>query len=101
MAHQSTPDVVDFACETVADLTVLPRLALSDGCRSWVSVAGPTHGLWCLDDNGVALVNNLTVVATSDGVGRWIFFGIAAPLPGTATPQSYQFSGMYVNPGIP
>jgi len=78
MAHQSTPDVVDFACQTVADLTVLPRTALSDGCRSWVSVAGATHGLWCLDDNSVALVDNLTVVATSDGVGRWIYFGFAA-----------------------
>jgi len=78
MAHQSTPDVVDFACQTVADLTVLPRTALSDGCRSWVSAAGATHGLWCLDDNSAALVDNLTVVATSDGVGRWIYFGFAA-----------------------
>lgn len=78
MAHQSTPDVVDFACATVADLTTLPRTALSDGCRSWVSAAGATHGLWCLDDNSVALVDNLTVVATSDGVGRWIYFGFAA-----------------------
>lgn len=99
MAYQSIADVVDFACETVADLTALSRTALSDGCRSWVSVAGATHGLWCLDDNSVALVDNLTVVATSDGVGRWIFFGIAAPIPGTPTPQSYQFSGIYVNPG--
>ena len=78
MAHQSTPDVVDFACQTVADLTVLPRTALSDGCRSWVSAAGATHGLWCLDDNSAAAVDNLTVVATSDGVGRWIYFGFAA-----------------------
>jgi len=78
MAHQSTPDVVDFACQTVADLTVLPRTALSDGCRSWVSAAGATHGLWCLDDNSATLVDNLTVVATSDGVGRWIYFGFAA-----------------------
>jgi len=78
MAHQSTPDVVDFACQTVADLTVLPRTALSDGCRSWVSAAGATHGLWCLDDNSAAVVDNLTVVATSDGVGRWIYFGFAA-----------------------
>jgi len=78
MAHQSTPDVVDFACQTVADLTVLPRLALSDGCRSWVSAAGATHGLWCLDDTSAAVVDNLTVVATSDGVGRWIYFGSGA-----------------------
>jgi len=98
MAYQSTPDVVDFACQTVADLTTLPRTALSDGCRSWVSAAGATHGLWCLDDNSVALVDNLTVVATSDGVGRWLYFGASAAAT-AGLPQSYHFSGLYVNPG--
>lgn len=98
MAHQAMPAVVDFACQTFADLTVLPRLALSDGCRAWVSAAGATHGLWCLDDNSVAVVDNLTVVATIDGIGRWLYFGASAA-PTAGLPQSYHFSGLYLNPG--
>jgi len=75
MAQQATPEVVDREVEVVVDLTAIPRLTLSNGCRVWNRAAGVTNGLWCLNNQSVAVVDGLTVIATDDGVGRWIFFG--------------------------
>jgi len=74
MAYQSTPTVVDFECQTTVDLTILPRTAIGNGCRAYVAAAGATHGLWCLDNQNSDPVGP-GVVATSDGVGRWIYYG--------------------------
>jgi len=74
MATQSTPTVVDFECQATTDLTTLPHSALSNGCRAWVSAGGSTQGLWCLNNQNADPIGP-GVVATSDGIGRWIFFG--------------------------
>lgn len=76
MARQATQDTVDVSVDAVADLTALVNdLRVANGTRAWVTGAGATHGLWCLDQTSALAVDGLTVVATLSGAGRWIYFG--------------------------
>ena len=95
MATQAINNVVNVALDTIADFTAagpsgptqpgIDDTKLSDGWRCWVrDITGPgtvgiNHGLWFLDKESLAVVNNVTVCATFSGVGRYVFFGAGLP----------------------
>jgi hypothetical protein len=65
---------LSFSVTSIADLSSRPTAALQSGDRAYVSskVGTPEGPLFFIDKTSTIPVDNISVIATNSGVGRWL-----------------------------